>query len=206
MPILAHKSLIDAAGKSVKKSSSAEQVITGVVNGGAKITAAGAGAVERATAYSKRVARKDNEPAPKKAPSGWRSAFEHAYKVVTNPDYAKRKALENTKEHHRQLAPVVNPINKGAKRLKDEANDASARIEMKHGAVGRAVSKTAELLPEVLTAGASIRAKVANSAFGVVKDFGEGKSVAGAIGRKIFPGNTKLANVASNAATDIISE
>lgn len=199
MPIVSHKSLIDAAGRSIKKSSTGEQVLTGVVNGAAKVVSGIAGAVSRVTRYSKDIARKDGEPEPKEDNNG---PFRHAYKILTDPKYAKKKALENTREHHRHMAPTINRIYDASTKLKKEVDDTSAKIEMKHGNVGKFVSKAAELIPEVLTAGSSTRARVANSAFSAAKDFGEGKSIAGAIVKKMIPGNTKASNIASNIITD----
>jgi len=165
-----------------------------------------AGAAERVTDYSKKTARKDDEPAPAKDDDTWSGVAKRTWRVLTDGAESQRKALENTREHHRQLAPAVSKINTEAKKIRQDTEHHSGDIRTKQGPVGKGVSKATELLPELLTAGPSARAKIANNVTGAVKDYGEHKSLPGALSKLAFGGNSKLANVASNLTADAIAE
>lgn len=194
-----------AARKKFAKSDLGTQAFMGVVDGATKVTGQIAGAAERATDYSKKVARKDDEPAPKKDDDSWSGVAKRTWKTMTDPEYANKKAMENTREHHRQLAPVTNRVNQEARKIRQETEHHSGVIQAKQGAVGNAVSKATEMIPEVMTAGSSIKAKVANNVTGAIKDYGEHKSIPGAIAKLLVPGNSKASNVASNLVADALA-
>lgn len=195
-----------AARKRFGKSSLGMQALMGFVDGSAKVTGQLAGAVERATDYSKKVARKDTEPPPAKDDDSWSGVAKRTWKTLTDPQYAKKKALENTREHHRQLEPVVNRVNQEASKIRQEAEHSSGIIKTKQGAVGNAVSRATEMIPEIITAGSSTRARIANNVAGSIKDYGQHQSIPGALAKLIIPGNTKTANVASNLLGDALAE
>lgn len=194
--------MLRAAGKSMKKHDVGTQALMGVIDGASKVTGQLAGAVERATDYSKKTARKDNEPAPEKDDDSWAGVAKRTYKILTDPEYAERKAKGNTREHHRQAAPVVNKVNTEAKKIRQDTDHHSGVIRTKLGTTGKAVSKATEILPELMTAGSSTRAKIANNVTGAVKDYGENKSIPGALAKLVVPGNSKIANVASETLSE----
>jgi len=198
--------LLTAARKSMKKHGYGTQALMGVIDGAAKVTGQIAGSVERATDYSKKVARKDDESAPDKDDNSWTGTAKRAWKTVTDPEYAKKKALENTREHHRQLAPVTNKLNDEAKKIRQATDHHSGVINMKQGKVGTVTSKATEMLPELMTAGSGRVAKVVNNTVGAIKDYGENKSVPGAIAKLLVPGNSKTSNVASSLLSDKLAE
>ena len=198
--------LLTAARKSMKKHGYGTQALMGVIDGAAKVTGQIAGSVERATDYSKKVARKDDEPAPEKDDNSWTGTAKRAWKTVTDPEYVKKKALENTREHHRQLAPMANKLNDEAKKIRRDTEHHSGIINAKQGTVGTVVSKATELLPELMTAGTSRAAKVVNNTVGAIKDYGENKSIPGALAKLVVPGNSKTANVASSVLGDVLAD
>ena len=194
--------MLRAAGKSVKKHDVGTQAFMGVIDGASKVTGQLAGAVERATDYSKKLARKDEEPAPEKDDNSLRGIAKRAWRALNDQEYAKKKALENVREYHRQAAPVVNKVNIEAKKIRQDAEHHSGVIRTKLGTSGKAVSKATEILPELMTAGSSTRAKIANNVTGAVKDYGENKSIPGALAKLVVPGNSKIANVASETLSE----
>lgn len=206
MPAYLPSGAVRAAGRKLTKYHPGNQALMGVVDGAAKLTGQLAGAVERVTDYSKKTARKDDEPAPSKEDNSWSGVAKRTFRLLTDGDEAQRKALENHREHHRQVAPAVNKINTEAKKIRQDTEHHSGDIRIKLGAVGKTVSKATEMLPEVMTAGASTRAKIANNATGAVKDYGEHKSIPGALAKLAFGGNSKLSNVASNLTADALAE
>ena len=197
---------IAKARNSVKKNSLGTQALMGVVHGATKVTGQIAGAVERATDYSKKIARKDDEPAPEKDDNSAMGVVKRTWKTLTDPEYAKKKALENTREHHRQLAPVTDKLNDESRKIRKETESTADKINAKQGTTGHVVSKATEMIPEVMSAGSSTRARVANNVIGAIKDYGENKSIPGAIAKLLMPGNSKTANVASSLLGDTLAE
>lgn len=176
----------------------------GVVDGAAKVTGQLAGAAERVTDYSKSEAVKATPP--EKDDNSWSGVAKRTWRVLTDGKYAKERNLTVSRALHKEAAPVVNKINAEAKKIRQDTEHHSGIIRTQQGTVGKGVSKATEILPELMTAGASTRAKVANNVMGAVKDYGEHKSLPGALSKLAFAGNSKLSNVASNLATDALTE
>ena len=192
--------MLRAAGKSVKKHDVGTQALMGVIDGASKVTGQLAGAAERVTDYSKSEAEKATPP--EKDDNSWSGVAKRTWRVLTDGKYAKERNLAVSRNLHKEAAPVVNKINTEAKKIRQDAEHHSGVIRTKLGTTGKAVSKATEILPELLTAGSSTRAKIANNAIGAAKDYGENKSIPGALAKFVVPGNSKIANVASETLSE----
>lgn len=183
-----------------------ESALLTVVEGANQATKSMAQPISRAMDYKRKDAEKAKEGGGTKQPSGWREAWKRAKEVLTgDQEQVKKDALANAHQHSKQTLGTTDKIKSAADRAIKAADDNSKRIRPKLNGAEKTVAKVIGYGPELLLSGPSKARIVTNRVLSAAQNYGEHRSVEGAVAELLIPGNSKAANIASNLVTEKLS-
>lgn len=182
-----------------------ESTVLTTVEGANQMTKSLAQPISRAMEWKQRDATKAKDGEGTKTPKGWRETWNRAKEVVLgDQEKVKKDALANAHQHSKSTLHATNRIKDAADRAIAAANDNSKRIRPNLNGAEKTAAKVLGMAPDLLLSGPSKARIVANRVSSAAQHYGDHKSIAGAMGELLIPGNSKLGNIASNVATDYL--
>ncbi len=163
--------------------------------------------VSKAMEYKRKDAEKAKEGGGTKQPSGWRETWARAKEVLTgDQEQVKKDAIANAHQHSKQTIGATNKIKSAADLTIAVADDNSRYIQPKLNNAEKTTAKVLGMAPDLLLSGPSKGKVIANRVISAAQHYGDNKSIPGAIGELLIPGNSKIGNIASNVVTDTLVE
>lgn len=183
-----------------------ESVVLTTIEGANQAGKSMASPISRAMEWKNQDAAKAKDNDATKNPQGWGETWRRAKEVVFGDQEKVRKdAIANAHQHSKSTLPITDKIKGVADKVVTIADENSARIRPHLNVVEKGTAKVLGMAPELLLSGPSKTRVVANRVVTAAQNYGEHKSIPGAIGELLIPGNSKRSNIASNLIGDAIA-